>query len=119
MCVCVKEGGCDVIISTDNRTAELLGVLQDITDHYQDTLESLRVINETLAGVQEMVQGMSSAIHSQLDWVVGQLGGANCGLRYSHTPPTLANDPHPSPPHSLTLHHLFPVMFLTLDVHVQ
>ena len=39
------------------------------------------MINETLAGVQEMVEGMSSAVHSQLDWVVGQLGGANHGLR--------------------------------------
>ena len=48
-----------------------------------------------------MVQGMSSAIYSQLDWVVGQLGEANYGLKYSHTPPTLANDPHPSPHSSI------------------
>ncbi|CAI8024144.1 Protein brambleberry [Geodia barretti] len=65
----------------DNRTSQLLGVLQDITDHYQDTLESLRVINETLGGVQEMVEGMNAAVHTQLDWVIGQLGGANHGLR--------------------------------------
>ena len=76
---------CDVS-ATDNRTGQLLGVLQDITDHYQDTLESLRMINETLGGVQEMVDGMNSAIHSQLDWVVGQLGGANQGLRCAPPP---------------------------------
>ena len=85
---------------TDNRTSQLLGVLEDITDHYQDTLDSLRVcplphpralpthfplssqvINESLSGVQALVEGMSSAVHSQLDWVIGQLGGANRGLR--------------------------------------
>lgn len=42
-----------------------------------------QVINETLAGMQTVVEGMSSAVNSQLDWVVGQLGGANRGLRYS------------------------------------
>ena len=88
---------CDVS-ATDNRTGQLLGVLQDITDHYQDTLESLRVINETLGGVQEMVDGMNSAIHSQLDWVVGQLGGANQGLRcappYTPLPPSPISHPH-------------------------
>ena len=41
------------------------------------------MINETLGGVQDMVEGMNRAVHSQLDWVVGQLGGANHGLRYS------------------------------------
>ena len=36
--------GCECVSSlTDNRTSQLLGVLEDITDHYQHTLESLRV----------------------------------------------------------------------------
>ena len=32
-----------------------------------------------------MVEGMSVAVHGQLDWVIGQLGGANTGLRYVDT----------------------------------
>lgn len=40
-----------------------------------------QVINETLAGMQGLVEGMSSAVNGQLDWVVSQLGGANHGLR--------------------------------------
>ena len=43
---------------------------------------SPQVINESLSGMQALVEGMSSAVHSQLDWVIGQLGGANRGLRY-------------------------------------
>ena len=93
------------MLCADNRTSQLLGVLEDITDHYQDTLDTLRVhtlpfipdmvlshththcqvINDTLVGMQVVVEGMSSAVHSQLDWVVSQLGGANRGLRYTHT----------------------------------
>ena len=41
----------------------------------------MQVINETLVGMQGMVETMSSTVNSQLDWVVGQLGGANKGLR--------------------------------------
>ena len=44
-----------------------------------------QVINETLAGMQGLVEGMSSAVNGQLDWVVAQLGGANRGLRLGHS----------------------------------
>lgn len=37
--------GCDCCPSSvDNRTTQLLDVLEDITDHYQTTLDSLRVL---------------------------------------------------------------------------
>lgn len=45
----------------------------------------LQVINETLAGMQGLVEGMSRAVNGQLDWVVAQLGGANRGLRLGKT----------------------------------
>lgn len=69
------------LITSDNSTGKLLDVLEEMGEQYRLTLENLRLINASVSSMLSLVLGMNSAVNSQLDWLIGQLGGTQDGLR--------------------------------------
>ena len=55
--------------------------MAEIGNQYESTLNNLERINSSVSSMMELVVAMDSAISGQLDWLVGQLGGAKDGLR--------------------------------------
>ena len=66
---------------TDNSTSQLLRVMAEIGNQYESTLNNLERINSSVSSMMELVVAMDSVISGQLDWLIGQLGGAQDGLR--------------------------------------
>ena len=64
----------------DVSTSQLLSVMADISDKYESTLDNLDRINSSVASMMSLVVAMDTAISGQLDWLIGQLGGAQDGL---------------------------------------
>ncbi len=65
----------------DNSTGQLLTLMEEMSTKYESTLNNLDRINSSVNSVMGLVVAMETTISSQLDWLVGQLGGAQDGLR--------------------------------------
>lgn len=66
---------------TDEGTGQLLGLMEEISSKYEATLDNLDRINSSVSSMMGLVITMDQAISSQLDWLVGQLGGTQDGLQ--------------------------------------
>ena len=55
--------------------------MEELSTQYNTTLDNLRLINSSVTSMMSLVVTMDTALSAQLDWVTGQLGGAQNGLR--------------------------------------
>ncbi len=65
---------------------QLLGLMEEMSQQYQATLENLRLINSTVSSMLSLVSGMDAAINSQLQWLMEQLGKPGKSESQSHEP---------------------------------
>jgi hypothetical protein len=64
----------------DTSTNDLLTSLNDISQQYQQTIDNLNTINNTVVHILSLLDTMNNAVGVQLGWVIEALGGAQDGL---------------------------------------
>lgn len=69
-----------MLLYSDTSTSQLLTVIDEMNSQYNATLENLRLINDSVTSMMNVINNMHTVLSTQLDWLIGQLGGAQDGL---------------------------------------